>query len=874
MADIDLNGESFTPIASSVESFEGHYNGGGYVIRNMKIDADKGTGVGLFHHVSGVVERLGMVNSTIAGAADNSLTSGQSVALHSVIGTIAGSLSGNGQVRNCYAIGNSVSFIGQDTVFTMGTEYTSERFASGEVCYLLNEGKTENPIWRQTLGTDDMPVLTDNHGVVYTYQRNDKPAYSNTLITTPQYYISSVEDFKAFADKKGDIHLTQDINLGIWTTSPNLSGNLDGGGHTITYIGSDAFRGLFNNVKHGASIKHLHVKANVVTMSTCGGIAYSNNGVISDCHISGSICGRKTATSNSYGTSLIAGIVPYIKEYGSVDHCSFTGTIKSLFNSKFRVMHISNTVVSTPNYWTWVNSNDQSLYAAQRDSALNAQAEYPVYAKGILDAVGPEVILGDKSISAPGKHLASLTIKDGERFKCSAEVTVDQITYKRRGTNGAYEPWVLPFDYTIDASMLKEGMEFYWFEKDSVGNIVTKQIESGETYQAAANEPLAFRSTNADEIAFKMKLVKDGKNQPMTIQMPLDGVAASMASTKDIARVMVTYDSIAADRTIKERMYLWNNDKGDFVIGDGEQRVIPFRYYLQYLDKATNNFLKYEQTDWARKQRNSGGSQQAPQRRTEESASFSTLLAQGWQPIILDLNVTPTVTAQMLDDYEILCLSDIYEQKADNQRYDVTVIYEPVEEGMTLPYAAPLLVRAKRADVEPLVTEEMGAELIAIMEEALAEMDEEEAEKASESLFESCHYWCSTFAGRYDVWQMLLPESDNVLNEYGALVFGNTAADYHFYRVAASDGTSMQPMSYCFTAYDNKTYENLPLTNDRIEIVVYGYTEQDPTGIEDVRGKMDDVRGKMDDAYNLNGQKVGDSYRGIIIKNGRKIFKR
>ena len=34
------------------------------------------------------------------------------------------------------------------------------------------------------------------------------------------------------------------------------------------------------------------------------------------------------------------------------------------------------------------------------------------------------------------------------------------------------------------------------------------------------------------------------------------------------------------------------------------------------------------------------------------------------------------------------------------------------------------------------------------------------------------------------------------------------------------------------------------------------------------------VRGKMGDVYNLNGQKVGDSYRGIIIKNGRKLFKR
>jgi hypothetical protein len=82
-------------------------------------------------------------------------------------------------------------------------------------------------------------------------------------------------------------------------------------------------------------------------------------------------------------------------------------------------------------------------------------------------------------------------------------------------------------------------------------------------------------------------------------------------------------------------------------------------------------------------------------------------------------------------------------------------------------------------------------------------------------------------------------------------------------------------MSYFFTAFDNKTYENLPLDNDRIEIVVYGSIDQsETTGIEDVRGKMDDVSGKMDNVYNLQGQKVDSSYRGIIIKNGRKIFKR
>ncbi|MBR1504565.1 MAG: hypothetical protein IJ614_00465 [Prevotella sp.] len=849
--DIDLNGEAFTPIASSVESFEGHYDGGGYAIRNMKIDADGGTGVGLFHHVSGIVERLGMVNSTIANAVDNS-----------IIGIIAGSLSGNGQVRNCYAICSSTSFIAQDKVFTMGTEYTAERFASGEVCYLLNDEKTENMVWRQTLGTDNVPVLDSSHAVVYSYQRNDQPAYSNSPITTPQYYISSKEDFIAFADKKGDIHLTQDINLGKWCKKIVLEGNFDGDGHTISYNGSlFGSKGLFENVQEGASLKHLRVEGTTTTMWSFGGIAYKNEGTISDCHFYGDIQnGRRSAKC------IIAGIAVDVKGNGIIDHCSATGSLTMNPSNKLGEIFTIAKDTNRATNCTWVDPNDQTDYAAQRAAALAAQTDYPVYAKGILDAVGPEVIIGKNSISAPGKHLTSLTITDGERFDCSAEVTVDQITYKRRGTNGAYEPWVLPFDYTIDDSMLSGGIEFYRFEEDNDRNIQVKQINSGETYQVSANEPLAIRTTDAAEHDFQMKLVKDGQSQPFTINMSLGGQSISLSSTKDMAQVMVAYDTIPADRIVKERMHIWNDSKADFILASGEEKVIPFRYYLQYIDKATGNFLKYEQTDWARKQRNSN--------RAAQVETLSTLTAEGWQPIIMDLTITPTITAEMLKDYDILYLSDIYEQKDMDDRYDVSLIYEPAEEGETLPYAVPLLVRAKREGAEPLVTAEMGADLIAVMREALEELDEDEREAATESLFEDYHYWCSTFAGRYDVWQMLLPENDNLLNEYGALVFANNAAPRNFYRVGAGNGFTMQPMSYCFTAYDNKTFENLPLSNDRILIVAYGYTEpSDVTGISLSTNPSSKGEGSGD-SYNLQGQKVDDSYRGLIIRNGRKIMKK
>lgn len=849
---IDMEDEAYepltTPLASSVESFEGHYDGGGFEILNMKMVDEKGNATGLFRNVSGVVERLGMVDCNVDGAADKSC-----------IDIIAGRLTGNGQVRNCYAIGNTVSFVGNDKVFTMGTEYTKERFASGEICYLLNGSKSDNTVlWRQTLETDSLPVFANDHEVVYRNMVNDKGIFSN-IAATPKYYISSREDFEAFIEKDADIYLTQDINLG--NTGFYLRGNFDGGGHSINYGGEN--EQLFKRIEEGGTVRHLQVLANIQSLSDCGGIAYENQGTISDCHFHGYIRGNKGFLRSAPD---IAGIAVKVSDNGTIDHCTFTGY---LIKGDYDVQTYTITKdTDRATYCTWVNPNDQTLYAAQRDSALNAQAEYPVYAKGILDAVGPEIILGNQIINVPGKSLSSLTIKDGERFKCSAEVKVNQITYKRRGTNGAYEPWVLPFDYTIDASMLSEGMEFYWFEKDSVGNIVTKQIESGETYQAAANEPLAFRSTNADEISFKMKLVKDGKNQPMTIQMPLDGVAASMSSTKDIANVIATYDSISADRTVKELMYLWNNDKDDFVLGDGETGLQPFRYYLQYIEKSNGKVEKFEDTDWGRSQAEAADStsQANAKRLVARRAPLSTLTAEGWQAIVLNPHSSQKVTAEMLEDYDILGLWDLYDQKAANNQYAVSIIYVPVPADFELPLLAPLLVRAKHADAKPLVTEQTARDVDAMLAEAIAQVGEEEVG----SLFEEFHYWCSTFNGRYDIWPFSMPEKDSELNEYGALAFANKGDGNYFSRVPASDSYTMQPMSYCFTAYDAKTFENLPLANDRIEIVVMELPKE-VLGVEDVRGKMDDVRSKINAVYNLNGQKVSDSYRGIVIKNGRKI---
>lgn len=683
-------------------------------------------------------------------------------------------------------------------------------------------------------------------------------------VLTPEYDINSKDDFIAINEKPGDFYLKQDIDLGEWDGHFKLAGNLHGGGHTITYSGSATCQGLFKEIKRNASVKNLRVEANVVTTVDCGGVAYSNNGFISDCHFHGNIQKLRNA-----GTNCIAGIALNVGQNGSIDHCSATGRLELTDTETGSVYPISKPEGAVVNHWTWISPTNTAGYEAKIDSALHAQHDYPVYAQGIIDATSPRIILGDEIIPVKDKHLASLTITDGQRFDCSAEVTVDEITYKRGGTYGAYEPWVLPFDYTIDSSMFpdRDYVEFYRFEKDSEGNIQMVEIDPDETYQVAANEPLAFRNL-WNEFTFQMKLVKNGQSQPMTIRMPLDGTAATLASQKDIARLKVTYDNIAPEKAAQEMMYIWSDFDEDFILSEGETGVEPFRYYLQYIDKATGRYERYEDTSWGIRERNGYASRRSPANKQAALRSpFSMLTSQGWQPIVLDPRESQVVTAKMLEDYEILYLSDIYDEVAtdtDEHCYAVAVIYEPAVEGMELYLAAPLLVRAKHADAEPLVTEQAAREI--------AEMVARAEEKGELSELEELHYWCSTFAGRYDVWQLALPENDNYLNEYGALVFGNTDNTNFFYRIPASEGTTMQPMSYCFTAYDAQTFENLPLANDRIEVIVYD--ESVITGIKNLDPQPSQNSRGDGSVYNLRGQKVGDNYRGLVIKNGRKYLRR
>ena len=97
-----------------------------------------------------------------------------------VIGDYKGKVCGNKSsgVTNCYYQDSSESDSIAGTTFKEATQ-----FASGEVAYLLNEGKTDNDVvWRQTLNTDTAPVLDSTHSIVYA-SKPCESEFANTEFT-------------------------------------------------------------------------------------------------------------------------------------------------------------------------------------------------------------------------------------------------------------------------------------------------------------------------------------------------------------------------------------------------------------------------------------------------------------------------------------------------------------------------------------------------------------------------------------------------------------------------------------------------------------------------------------------------------------------
>ena len=100
IADIDMkNAAPIVPIGTGASGFTGHYDGGGYVIKNLTFSDCTGESLGLFNNIIGTVEHLGIETSTFTAGNDNKR-----------VGAFAGKITGSGQLLNCYALGCTVNY--------------------------------------------------------------------------------------------------------------------------------------------------------------------------------------------------------------------------------------------------------------------------------------------------------------------------------------------------------------------------------------------------------------------------------------------------------------------------------------------------------------------------------------------------------------------------------------------------------------------------------------------------------------------------------------------------------------------------------------------------------------------------------------------
>ena len=165
MANITLTNEDNLPAIGS-GGYNGTFDGCGHTISGLNFSSASSA---LFAQNSGTIKNLGIVNANIAAEANGYLCQENNGTIKNCffMGTATGSSqsaggicqTNNGTITNCYYLADS------ETDAIDGTTYkTTAQFKSGEVCYLLNEGKTDGTqIWYQNLAAegDTWPVCNN-----------------------------------------------------------------------------------------------------------------------------------------------------------------------------------------------------------------------------------------------------------------------------------------------------------------------------------------------------------------------------------------------------------------------------------------------------------------------------------------------------------------------------------------------------------------------------------------------------------------------------------------------------------------------------------------------------------------------------------------
>ena len=731
-----------------------------------------------------------------------------------------------------------------------------------------------------TDGSDTQSCLLTDH-MDYTYSFSFvMPAHDVLISATTQEgrYVYTPRQFADIDEQQGTFYLVRDLELNSWERSVVLNGSFHGGGHTIRYNAANACSGLFRKIRRGAVLQGLRVVGEVKTHTDCGGITYENQGTMRDCHFAGSIekLSKRSKKKRNLTPDKVSALACVVEgSQGLIDHCSAAATLKAP-NSQGVVdrnplCYDSDSCLTRQNITNchWVSPTQTDQYPQLLAVAEAASRDWPVCAQGIMDGISPRIVVGTDTMRVEnGQTLDELTIVDGEPFVATGDVKVNRVIYKRRATSNK-EQWVLPFGFDRIAG---DGTFEYQkiVEKDkrpdleAATTLSLSLTPSALSYQA--NQPWMVRGDGGEYV-----LTNNGG--PITIQATNNKAIARYASLVDKACFYAAYDSIPGKTAKEGLMYVWDVDRQDFACSDAVA-IQPFRFYVQFYNEGEGGFVTYGATRWARDDAAS------PANRTPAAARrMASAMADGWQPVFLDPRQPQSVTTAMLDDYEVAYLTDIdtdvLDPDADAPLSAVSLVYRKAGSDMELPKALPLLVRARRADAAPLVTEQMGEEIEALLLLSLLYDDDDNTDPELAD-FSMPHYWCASFGNRLDIWPLPSPELYADMADTDCLMFDDNRTGQSFCYPDDTDSRTTGPMSYCISVLDADTFEPLSLSGNRVYVEFVPKAGEATSLIphSSFLTPHSSFLTPHSTLYNLNGQRVDASYKGIVIQNGRKVMKR
>ena len=343
------------------------------------------------YYVGGVCGRnLGSIRSCYVSA---------KVAGSNYVGAVCGANDGNeGEnvtIEDCYydkTIASDVaSAVGQTAAKVRNVlGKTTERFAKGEVTYLLNGStSTDNPIWGQKIGTDTYPVFYNGTNKVYATkgcviynntgdesQREHAYGGANGRCACGKYeepdkdengvyQISKASHLYWFADyantenANANAVLTDDIIVNrnvldkdgklilnnasatVWTpigSETVYRGTFDGNGHTISglyfYNESTDDVGLFSCVGEGGSVSNVGIlDSYFYGHFYVGGVCGKNDGTVKQCYFMGDVDGSRSGFGGVCG-----------ENFGTIEDCYYNNTfatyLEAVYDNYGKIMNV------------------------------------------------------------------------------------------------------------------------------------------------------------------------------------------------------------------------------------------------------------------------------------------------------------------------------------------------------------------------------------------------------------------------------------------------------------------------------------------------------------------------------------------------------